>query len=308
MAGEHAQTFDDKFSHVTVFQRGPQGRIVAHNRIHRALIPSFVYDEDRLYVRSQFYLHCIGYTGDEGKAYEAEVNARNILGDLAPRKPSATTPKPLKPASAGPGRGRPFRPGCAVDLGDAVFLGPLPIAAKDEALRKLGGPSANLSADKSVSAGGETAKAYAFSKEHRSLLSGNVNHMPALAMSKILGKKRDTVSFVQTRFPVAEPRTLRLLCRTPGTDVWISGTATKNMDRVSLAPGVYRMLIRISVPGEASGKHDLAVQLVDSSDAKAEQAFWIDSVKRSRKILERVIALKPGSPTAARAKAVLAEL
>jgi hypothetical protein len=43
---------------------------------------------DRIYVRNDFELTCFGYTGDEGRAYEAEVNAATILEDVPDAPPS----------------------------------------------------------------------------------------------------------------------------------------------------------------------------------------------------------------------------
>jgi hypothetical protein len=42
----------------------------------------------RVYARNDFELSCFGYTGDEGRAYEAEVNAATLLDDIAAEPPS----------------------------------------------------------------------------------------------------------------------------------------------------------------------------------------------------------------------------
>jgi hypothetical protein len=64
------------------------GRFIAHNKVVAPLTPHLTFAGDRVYIRNDFELTCFGYTGDEGKAYEAEVNAATILDDVPDAPPS----------------------------------------------------------------------------------------------------------------------------------------------------------------------------------------------------------------------------
>jgi outer membrane protein assembly factor BamB len=76
------------YTYVTVAQHGGLGRFIAHNKVVAPLTPHLTFSGDRVYIRNDFELTCFGYTGDEGKAYEAEVNAATILEDVPDSPPS----------------------------------------------------------------------------------------------------------------------------------------------------------------------------------------------------------------------------
>lgn len=78
------------YTYVTVAQHGGLGRFIAHNKVVAPLTPHLAFAEDRVYIRNDFELTCFGYTGDEGRAFEAEVNAATILSDV-PDVPPADT-------------------------------------------------------------------------------------------------------------------------------------------------------------------------------------------------------------------------
>jgi len=50
------------------------------------------------------------------------------------------------------------------------------------------------------------------------------------------------------------------------------------------------------------------LRLVESEDAKADVAFWRESLEKNRALLERAIKLRPDSETAKQAKALLGRL
>jgi hypothetical protein len=91
----HASSLPDElpnnwtpYTYVSVAQHGGLGRFIAHNKVVAPLTPHLAMDGDRLYVRNDVELTCFGYTGDEGRAYEAEVNAATILEDIPETPPS----------------------------------------------------------------------------------------------------------------------------------------------------------------------------------------------------------------------------
>jgi outer membrane protein assembly factor BamB len=83
------------YTYVSVAQHGGLGRFVAHNKVVAPLTPHLAMDGDRLYVRNDYELTCFGYTGDEGRAYEAEVNAATILEDIPDEPPADAEGKDL---------------------------------------------------------------------------------------------------------------------------------------------------------------------------------------------------------------------
>jgi outer membrane protein assembly factor BamB len=76
------------YSYVSVLQPGGLGRFIAHNKVVGPLTPPLTLAGDKAFLRSDAGLTCLGYTGDEGKAYEAEVNAATILEDVPDSPPS----------------------------------------------------------------------------------------------------------------------------------------------------------------------------------------------------------------------------
>ena len=95
VAGDHVSAADrgtscahalkNPVATITVLQAPPQGRILAHNTVEKTLHAHPWFVDDKLHIRNDPYLTCIGYAGDEGRAYEAEVNARHVLGDIPDR-------------------------------------------------------------------------------------------------------------------------------------------------------------------------------------------------------------------------------
>jgi len=81
----------DKFkpwTYVSVMQQGIHGRFIAHNEVAEPLTPHMTLAGTRVYLRNDMELICFDYTGEEGKAYEVEVNARTLLDDLGTEPPA----------------------------------------------------------------------------------------------------------------------------------------------------------------------------------------------------------------------------
>jgi outer membrane protein assembly factor BamB len=76
------------WAYVSVLQWGVKGRFVAHNQVPAQLTPHPALAGDAVFLRNEEELMCFGYTGDEGRAYEAEVNAATLLADIEPAAPT----------------------------------------------------------------------------------------------------------------------------------------------------------------------------------------------------------------------------
>ena len=76
------------WTYVSVLQQGIHGRFIAHNEVAEPLTPHMTIAGTRVYLRNDMELICFDYTGDEGKTYEAEVNAKTLLDELGTDAPS----------------------------------------------------------------------------------------------------------------------------------------------------------------------------------------------------------------------------
>jgi len=88
--GDSGEGFGGKHlsqANFTVVEAKPQGRIVAQNGLPARSNNALAFDEDRIYYRTTTALMCLACTGEEGKAYEAEVNARTLMEDLPTEAP-----------------------------------------------------------------------------------------------------------------------------------------------------------------------------------------------------------------------------
>lgn len=317
IAGDHiflatrgARERKDPWARVTVVQLGVDGRFVAHNKMEVALQSPPVFDEDRIYIRNEPFLTCLAYTGEEGRAYEAEENARRIFEDMRPAPPparEALAPAP-DPELNPPQRGRPF--GSMIpDLTRVFFAGPFPLSAKDDVLAGLGGPrKARLAAGRTVKGGGVVHKAIRFSKEQSGKYAARKGGKPCMDLLKPIENAANTVSYYYCVVGTDRPRTMRVSYTEPGVSAWLGGLPVRDQDRVALEAGGYPLLIESKVEEIPAAGKTLLLEMSDSSDAADECRFWRESLERNRTIFERVVKYRPDSDLAAKAKKCLAQL
>jgi len=292
----------DPWAHVTVAQAGPDGRFVAHNRMDLFLTPPPVFDGDLTFIRTDKFLTCIGHTGDAGRAYEAEENARRILDDLPPEPPPRVEAKAVAPDDPSARGRRPFDYG-PVDLGRCVFLGPFPPGAGDEALSALGGPAeARLAEGAEVTAGRVVRAARELTKAERGERAVNVRGKPTLDVLRAAGGEAPNVCLFATTVTTNRPRTVRLLVEEGDVRAWLAGAPMAHGDRARLQPGAYRLLLAVKVTREGAAP---LVRFADSDDQDAEVRRWHDSVARNRPIFERLVHFRPESDLASRARTLL---
>lgn len=89
-ASSLAEELPDRYkpwTYVSVLQQGRYGRFIAHNQVTEPLTPHMTLAGTRVYMRNDQELICFDYTGDEGRAYEAEVNARTLLDEIPANPP-----------------------------------------------------------------------------------------------------------------------------------------------------------------------------------------------------------------------------
>lgn len=298
------------YTYITVAQRHPQGRFIAHNKFETKLQAPPVFDGDRWYIRTDTHLYCMAYTGDEGRALEAEVNARALFNDLSPDPPSKAVPAVVKPLSG-------VHPPIAIRFSDLpltsggqwAYLGPFAATAADAALAQLGGP------EKALPKPGQTitvdGKSYAVRFPTRTEpIAANTNWLskgPAMALKSLLGDEAGVVGYFFSALSCPAANTVRVILPTPGASIWISGVPVNNGDRVTVAPGAIPIVVKV-VRQPGGEEPFLLLQFLDSSDIEAEIRLWRESLAISKPIFERIAKYRPDSDLAAKARKCLAHL
>ena len=288
-----------------VFQPGRLGRLVARNFLEPNMMPPLVFDEDRIYSRSNASVICLGHTGKEGVAAEAEMVARTLLEDIPMEPPSVGKAREVPPIARPEARVSEWTP-VPVTRDNWYLVGPYPAAEADAVLKAMGGPALGEVGDKALYRGKPLLRQMPNKSRSTSILSRTNRNLLNLALtpSEYEGK----VGYYYWVFHIAQERTLRLLCDRADADLWLSGKPVRNQDRLKLGPGHHALLIRYVAPDSLAKSPLMDLRLLDSPDAEADLRFWRESVETNRAHLERVIALCPESATAAQAKKLLGKL
>ncbi len=288
------------FSRVFVVQPGRDGRLLARNRLEVNMMPPLVFDGDRIYARSNNSLICLGHTGEEGRAEEAETVAATLLEDL-PLKPPAATPAHRVESVTTAFRQEAWA-SVPVVLQDWQVIGPYPADEADAVLQAIGGTKA--AALNNAQYGGQPIQQQRITRHSNISLrqSDKKNYMNLIPFGE---EQQGQVVYFTRRLAIAQERTVRVLCDRADVKVWLSGKAVQNQERLHLGAGSHQLLVRYIANAGNDAASLMDLQLVDSPSAEADIAFWRESVEYNRQILERVIELRPASDTAARAKKLL---
>jgi len=293
-----------------VMQPGPMGRVIARNTLEYPMTAPPIFDGGRIYIRSGRSLTCIGYTGDEGRAYEAEVNFRTLMEDITAEEPVKREPKAIAPVAGIPQSdrrhavprtalaGRPVH-------GDWAFIGPFPLSAAEDARRQLVPNTADVFfTRRSLTVGGKTCKAWWASKPSRNEYQIKRNGRTVFDLLKLTGFESDTVGYFSTVLVSPAARTVRVRQPWPNIEIWIAGTRVEHMDRIRVEKGDYPILVQATVK---KAPDELIMDLLfdDSGDEEAEYRRWHESIASNREIFERVIELCPKSKLAKQAKKLL---
>lgn len=290
---------------------------LANNAIDRTY-GSGALEGDRLYIRGYYSATCVAYTGEEGKRYEAQTVARNLLDDLYAERPSDTAPKPIPMQNE-------LKPRlCAMISGHAPFqwwiLGPLPREQTEEAFKAFGGAAKKVQGDEKITVAGVPRQ---WTKMEQDVL-----HVPefkrweldpanfcdihrlrrVVDLGKVIRGQKNTVAFLTVEMNSEREQTMRFEQTMPGVRAWLGGAEIAHGDRVKVGKGVCQLLLEITVQDiPAEGLH-LSPRFWASEDAKQEAADWRKAVERRRRYFDDVIRLVPDSAEAAAARKLLAEL
>jgi hypothetical protein len=149
---------------MNVLTREPEPTVLAVNAIERTFSQA-VPEGDRLYLRGDRSMVCIGYTGDEGRNYEAQAVAETLLDQVQAVRPKPTPVQRPTPA-VGAGKVVPHmmsRHG--VPPGQWLFAGPFPMSAAGQGAEQFRGERFLLP-DASVEVAGVKRTLLPFDQKH----------------------------------------------------------------------------------------------------------------------------------------------
>jgi hypothetical protein len=304
---------------------------LANNAIDRTYGAGAI-EGERIYIRGYYGVTCVGYTGEEGKRYEARTVARNLLDDLYADRPQdrpvrdvpMTSQSPLKDFPYGTPRNVPGARNCYLLSGFAPhrwwMLGPLPPDFAEQAFAAFGAAKKPLQGDETVKAGG---KEYVWGPVCQSFLQvpgfktweldpANFTDIHRMRRVVDLGKairgQAPSVVFLMAEISSAGPQTMRFEQTLPGVRAWIGGVEVKHGDRVKFGTGVCQVTLEVKVQKIPADGLWISPRFWDSEDVKAETSEWEAEMKRRTPYLDAVIQCASDSPEAAAAQHALAEL
>jgi hypothetical protein len=279
--------------------------ILAKNEVEETWTAPPVFEGDRIYIRTDPSLICVGYTGDDGRAYEADVNARYLLPELEVLTPQDTPPVEIAPTGAAVAR--PPVEFARYISHSMSFIGPFAIVNSDAVLTALGGI-------------GKVSQGYC--RETEKSNAPGVRLPIEVAGEKIAGGYKwpgiegdaarclqgqtDKAAFFQNAFKNDRERVVRVWAAHEPPDIWICGQPVPEGARVRLKPGVYSLVARVHNTRAAPAAPGFHFRFDDSSDVAAERREWQESLCRAKPALERIAAHGTAPAQVEKAKKLLA--
>lgn len=289
--GEHGTKFDGP-GHAgaicIVMQKGSEGMLLARNRLERTWTGPPVFDGDRIYIRTDASLVCIGYTGDDGRAYEANENALYLLPELETLPPDESAPKEIAPVAV------PFTrpPGVYAEkiTYPMTTIGPFSLENSDAVLTAMGGAEkASVGIcrepEKPQAAGVrlpiEVAGEKVEGSWHESCFYENHS---TKRLRGLVGKG----AFFTTVIANDRDRVVRVWAQQEPPDIWIAGRRVPEGTRVRLKRGTYSLLARTYNTREWPAPKGFYFRFEESSDVEAERKAWHRELRASKPELERI--------------------
>lgn len=309
--------------HITVIDRGRDPVVLARNFMDRCYGgPAF--DAERMYLRQYLGVTCVGYTGEEGRRFEARRVADTVMEPLQARPP-ADVPAVRNVSCGRGGGGRDegasvLEPNLAPSLW--FYAGAFPVSNAD-AVSSVLANAARLGDGRAVSAGGAEVKIVALTPEKVPVVGRCTDAIDPenytlvwrqrllVPLHAILNGKTPCVAYFIAKLEnYRQEQTLRYEQPLPGTRTWMGGVEIRDGDRVHVERGVCNLLVEVKVDADVPERPGLFLEarFWDSSDPAAELAQWKKGVKRIQPHLDRVVELAPDSVEAARAKVLLGGL
>jgi hypothetical protein len=305
--GEHGSVFHGPVARGAicgVVQRKWDGLLVGKSLVEKSWTGPPVFEGDRIYVRTDPAVVCLGYTGDEGRAYEADVNARYMLGDLEAQPPADTPAVDIAPSSPDVApRSTPFAGFISYPI--EVF-GYFSIARADEVLAALGGLATVPERGKAETNTWEVAGETITRQFHGNC--GMYGRAALVENQHFRDVPTGKGAYFRTLVANDRERVVRVWAAQEPPDIWIAGQRVPEGTRVRLKPGTYILAARAYHSEEWPAGPGFYFRLDDSSDVAAERKAWLDMLRASRPELERIAAYARRPAHLAKAKKLLAAL
>lgn len=297
-AGKYVFLFGSR--RAAVLEPGLQPRLLAVSDVEQ-MFSGPVFDGDRMYLRTYDSILCIARKGEEGATYEKHVQARTLLAALPEKLQRRKLVKIDADGLFDPGKGVPI---VRLDLEKMpdrwLFCGPLPAAKDADPLEALGGcAAARPDGDTQVTFGGKTA---GFTPLGRKFMGSK-----GLDADGPVAKDRSGLSFYYTVLEVAKRSILSWQASRPGISMWLGGRHLQAGQAAQLTAGRHPLLMKVAVPADYPASADMRVQVLFAETPHPDEAYEAElvQVRSSRDVLKRVIALAPGTESAARAADLL---
>jgi outer membrane protein assembly factor BamB len=317
---------------VVVLTRGDDPLRLANNAIDRTY-GSGIIDGDRIYIRGYYWVTCVGYTGEEGKKFEARTVARNLLDEVYAGRPkeSPVTDVPMAAASTinhytyqHPRNIYKCAATCLLRSGHAPhrwwMLGPVPKEQADAAIKASGGPAGPKACDETVSVGGKT---YDWGPLYQGYLKlpgfksweldpanfADIHRLRRVVDLAPLVKARGAGTYLLTTDMESDgAQTMRFEQTSPGVRAWVAGREVRHGDRIRFGRGVCRLFLEVTVDATGAESVPISPRFWTSEDVKKELADREAAVIRRRPYFEEAIRLAPESIEAAAAKGLITGL
>ena len=308
--GEHGSVFAGRVARGSlcgVVQKRWNGLLVGKSQVEKSWTGPPVFEGDRIYVRTDPSVVCLGYTGDAGRTYEADVNAAYMLSDLEAQAPEDTVPLEIAPRTPGRPAGEGEFSGF-ISYPMEVY-GYFDIARADEVLAALGGPDKigeiakeQWTDESGVDVGGEKISRKYHGNcgiyGHHEL--GESAHFRKVAFGK--------GAYFRATFANDRDRVVRVWAPQEPPDVWICGQRVPEGTRVRLKPGSYTLVARVFNTEAWPAAMGFYFRLDDSTDVVEERKAWQGMLRDSRAELERIAKYATRPNHVARARQLLAAI
>lgn len=318
---------------MAVVQPGVPCITLAKNHIEQ-LHGGFAFDGDRMYVRSMKSLMCYGYTGEEGRNWEAEQVATEVLHEVNDQRP--VTMKPALPATELTVDGQRSGARLVVSGGAMgpvrawLFAGPLDPRVAAEAAKALSAPEWKgwFSDGKAECAvGGQTIG-------FRGLTTGNLKEWAAEDPFNLRTRQFGTGphigwgelfgDFLEVPL-VAKPEAgkVALMATVLASDVkrfarfdgshpnvakaWIGGTEIASNHLVELPQGHVPLVVMLKLDGPGD-RFLVRPQFRWASGMEKDVENWVEYMNRIRPHLENAAKRVPNTAVGRRAREVLSQL
>ena len=304
--GQHGSAFSGRIGPGAicgVMQRRWDGMMVGHSIVERTWTAPPVFDGDRYYIRTDPALICVGYTGDKGRAYEADVNAWYMLGDLETGPLSDAKPIDIVPIKlARLPKGAEFQRYMSYPV---TVYGHFSIRNAAAVLNVVSNPSI-LNTDQRDKWPQEIAGEHVARWSHSH--AGMYGHSGQGESAHFKGVEFGRGAYFQTVFVTDRERVVRVWASHEPPDIWICGRKVPEGARVRLRPGTYSCLARVYNTKEWPAPPGFCFHFEDAADPAAEREAWQASLRGCRPELERIAKYATRPAHVARAKKLLAEL